>query len=163
MKGGMRVSNVIPNVILTGEYTRTNPLAYRNDNLTVLYTSNSYCLGHFLQDNADILYVTAEFKPLKGLHIKTWYEKIRKGPEYPYNRNPDPKTGVPMVWGKKFLTSVDWDQSNYGFSLQYQVINDLYFFAEIVKSNSSGNEKLYLPAFFQNSPLTISAGMNFGF
>jgi hypothetical protein len=163
MKGGIRVSNLIPNLMLTCEYTRNNPFVYQNDNLTTLYTSNNYCMGHFLQDNSDVLYIAADFRPARGIHIKTWYEKIRKGPEYPYNRNNDPQTGIPGVWGKKFLETTEWEQSSYGLSIQYQVINDLYFFTEICKAQSSGKETLYLPAYFQNSPLTFSAGMNFGF
>jgi hypothetical protein len=163
MKGGMRVSNLIPNVILTAEYTRTNPLAYRNDNLTTLYSSNSYSMGHYLRDNSDVIYVAADFKFFRGFHLKTWYEKIRKGPEYPYIRKTNPETGITMVWGRKFMETAIWEQSSYGLSLQYQVINDLYFFADIVQAKSSGNEKQYVPAFFQNNPLTISAGMNFGF
>jgi hypothetical protein len=163
MKGGLRISNLLPNIIITAEYNRTNPLAYRNDNLTTVFSSNSYIMGHFLQDNADILYFALEVKPLRGLHIKSWYEKIRKGPEYPYIRDADPITGIPMVWGKKFLETIDWAQSSYGLALQYQVVNDLYFFVELIKTKSSGNEKYYVPEYFQNSPLTFSAGMNFGF
>jgi hypothetical protein len=163
MKGGIRISNLIPNIIITGEYTRTNPLAYRNDNLTTLYTSNNYSLGHFLKDNADNLYLALDFKPFRGFHIKIWYEKIRKGPEYPYIRKTDPQTGIPLVWGRKFMKSVVWGQSNYGVSLQYQLINDLYFFVENVQTKSSGKEELYVPAYFQNSPLTFSAGFNYGF
>jgi hypothetical protein len=163
MKLGCRVANVIPNLILTTEYTRTNPLAYRNDNLTTLFTSNSYNLGHYLYDNADVLYLAADFKPTRGLHLRLFYEKARKGTEYPYIRMDDPVTGIPMVHGKKFMQEVIWEQSVYGLQAEYQLINDMYIFTSLEKKDAIGNEARYAAPFFLGDLLVFSGGFNIGF
>lgn len=163
MKGGIRISNVIPNVILTAEYTRTNPLTYQNDNTTTLYNSNWYNLGHYLKDNADVLYLAASFKPVRGMNISAYYEKLRKGPGYPYIRSTNPETGIPGVHGLPFMDEVLWEQSRYGLSVKYQLINDLYLFAEIQRKISGGEEENYTAPFFLGDLWIASVSINFGF
>lgn len=163
MKAGYRLSNLVPDLILTAEYTRTNPLTYRNDNLTTLFHSNYYNLGHYLFDNADVLYLAADYKPLRGFHLRVWYEKVRKGPEYPYIRQTDPATGVSMVHGKKFLEEILWKQQVFGLLLEYQVINDVFIFIDIQHKRSEGDEERYTAPYFIGDLLVFSAGVNIGF
>jgi len=163
MKVGYRLSNLIPDVLLTAEYTRTNPLAYRNDNLTTLYQSNSYNLGHYLFDNADVIYLASDYKPLRGLHIRVWYEKLRKGPEYPYIRQTNPATGVSYVWGRKFLEETIWQQQTIGLLMEYQIINDVFVFADLQKKSSEGEQERFTAPYFMGDLVTFSGGVTIGF
>ncbi len=163
MKWGIKVSNLIPNFILTAEYNRTNPLAYQNDVLTTLYNSNWYNLGHYLKDNADVLYIAASYKPVRGMNVSIYYEKLRKGPTYPYVRSRDPETGISQVHGKSFMEEVLWEQQCYGLSVNYQLINDLYLFADIQRKTANGDEESYTAPFFLGDLWIGSAGITIGF
>jgi hypothetical protein len=163
MLGGIRISNLLPNTSLTLEYVRNNPLVYKNDNSTTLYNSNWYSMGHYLKDNAQELYIAIDFRPLKTLHIKTWYSLAQKGPDYTYDRDLDPETGISMVLGKTFMESVEWEQQEIGISANYQLLNDLFLFGDIQKANRSGAYERYNSPYYWGNTLTYSFGLNFGF
>ena len=154
---GMRYSNIFPNVTLTLEYCRNNPLVYKNDNLTTLYNSNWYNLGHYLGDNAQEMYYAIEYKPFRTFHIKAWYSMAQKGPDYPYIRE------RVAVAGKHFLEQVDWEQDEMGLRMKYQLMNDFFVFAEMEKLDVSGNHQRFNSSYYQGNTLTWSFGLNFGF
>lgn len=162
MKGGMRVSNLIPNTFVTIEYTRTNPLCYENDTPTTIFSSNNYKLGHYLQDNAQELYMALSHKPLRGLELMAWYTMAQKGPDYPYIRTRDPETGMPYVHGKKFLTSIEWEQSIVGFSVNYFILNDIKANLSIEKYTTSG-ELTYTHEMYQGDPIVTRLSLSYGF
>ena len=163
MLGGVRISNLLPNLTLTLEYIRNNPLVYKNDNITTLYNSNWYNLGHYLNDNAQELYVELAFKPLKGLNIKTWYSAAQKGPDLIYDRARDPETGKSPVLGNTFMENVEWKQNEMGLLINYQLINDFFLFGGFTKANRSGDYQRYNSPYYQGNTLTYTFGMNFGF
>jgi hypothetical protein len=155
--GGFRYSNLLPNMSLTVEYVHNNPLVYKNDNLTTLYNSNWYNLGHYLGDNAREIYFALDYRPFATIKCTAWYSFAQKGPDYPYIRD------RAAVLGKKFMESVEWEQNQLGLTLQYQVINDLFIFVEVQKQTVSGNYERYNSEYYQGNTLTGSFGMNFGF
>jgi hypothetical protein len=162
MKGGLRISNLIPNVTATAEYTRTNPLAYKNDLETTQYESNHYNLGHYLRDNSDELYVSLSYKPIRAFRAQVYYIKARKGPDYPYIRERD-ETGQSLVLGKSFMESVEWQKEQIGFKINYQVINDGYVFLEYAKRTINGDQERYTPEIFYGNTNTWSVGLHLGF
>lgn len=157
MLGGIRFTNLLPNTNLTLEYIHNNPLVYKNDNLTTLYNSNWYNLGHYLKDNAQEIYGEIEYKPIKMLKIRGWYSFAQKGPDYPYIRTQE------ALAGKPFIETVVWQQNQLGMRVQYQVLNDFFVFLEAEKQNVTGNFKQYNSPYYQGNTLTWSFGMNFGF
>lgn len=163
MIGGVRISNVLPNATFTFEYIRNNPLVYKNDNTTTLYNSNWYNLGHYLKDNAQEVYAAIEFRPLRGMKVKTWYSLAQKGPDMSYDRTKDPETGIPGHFGKTFMESVEWEQNELGLAINYQILNDFFVFADIIKASRDGNYEQYNSEYYQGNTLTYSFGMNFGF
>lgn len=163
MKWGLRLSNLIPNVSFTAEYTRTNPLAYKNDVLSTTFTSNWYKLGHYLKDNAHNLYLATDIRPFRGFHVQAWLNWAQKGPDYPYIREPDPETGIPQVHGKKFLDSVEWEELLLALNLRYQVLNDVFIYAEAEQRFTKGLERIYTAPFYHDNPLSLSFGMTYGF
>jgi hypothetical protein len=152
----------LPNLDLTFEYIRNNPLVYKNDN-TTLYASNWYNLGHYLKDNAQEIFTQIDFKPLHKLRVTAWYSLAQKGPDYPYIRANDPVTGIPQVLGKQFLESVEWEQEEFGLRATYQVINDFFIFLEAEKRNTDRNYERYSSPYYYGATTTVSFGMNFGF
>jgi hypothetical protein len=157
MQGGVRISNLIQNTIFTFEYTRTNPLAYKNDNVTTLYNSNWYNLGHYLNDNAQGIYASIDFKPISRMQLTGWFALNQKGPDYPYIRESE------KVLGIDFMESVEWEQQLIGLKASYQILNDLFVFAEIEKQNVKGNYERYNAPYYRGNTSTYSFGLNFGF
>ena len=157
MKWGVRISNLLPNIFVTAEYTRSNPLAYQNDLLSTLYNSNFYWMGHYLKDNADELYLALDIRPISRLTCRAWYSICRKGPEYPYIRERK------YIWGKKFMESVEWKQQIAGLKIEYQVLNDFFMFSELEKQTVDGNFENYNAPFYWGNTLTFSFGLNVGF
>ncbi len=155
MLGGICYSNILPNLSITLEYVHNNPLVYKNDR-TILYASNWYNIGHYLNDNAQEIYCELTYKPLRQLNIKTWYSLAQKGPDYAYSRIED-------ISGKPFVNHVEWEQSQLGLLAQYQVLNDFFVFVNVEKQNVSGNYERYNSDYYQGNTLTWSFGMNFGF
>jgi hypothetical protein len=156
MIGGIRYSNIIPNLNLTLEYVRNNPLVYKNDDI-ILYNSNWYNLGHYLGDNASEIYCEIDYKPVAMLNLKAWYSVAQKGPDYKYTRR------TSDVWGKPFMESIEWEQQQIGLRAQYQVLNNFLIFIEAQKQDVSGNYQRYNSDYYQGNTLTWSFGMNFGF
>lgn len=161
MKWGGRLSNLIPNTIITVSYTRNRPFVYKNDNSTTLYNSNWYNLGHFLGDNSDHIYVALDFKPIKGLWVKCLYNRMRKGPDYIYDRSKLPEGGR-IVWGQDYMESVEWSKREYSIELKYQFLNDMFVFAGFSGSVVEGNIR-YTAPFFQGEKNTVCFGFNYGF
>lgn len=159
---GAKCSNLLPNVSLTVEYIRNNPLVYKNDQIS-FYSSNNYSLGHYLGDNAQEFYTEIDFRPIPKLKVKTWFSLAQKGPDYKYKRGSDPVTGEYYANGKTFMESVEWEQQQIGFKATYQVVNDWYFFISLDKRDLSGNYQRYTASYYQGADITYSCGMNFGF
>jgi hypothetical protein len=157
MQGGVRVTNLFPNTCFTFEYTRTNPLTYKNDNLTTLYNSNWYNLGHYLGDNARGLYLALDFRPISRLLISGRFRLNQKGPDYPYIRETEKVLGLP------FMESVEWEQHIYSLKASYQVLNDFFIYVEAEKQTVSGNFKRYNSEYYWGNTISWSLGVNFGF
>ena len=135
---------------ITLEYIRTNPLAYKNDNLTTLYNSNWYNLGHYLKDNAREIYLAADYKPLSKIQLSGWYSFAQKGPDYPYIRQKEKVLGIP------FLEDTMWEQTEFGFNVNYQLLNDVFLFADLIKRNIKGDYERYNSSYFWKNTLTYS-------
>lgn len=164
VKAGIRISNFpIKNLILTAEYTRTNPMVYKHYIETTNFESNQYNMGHYLRDNAQEIYLALGYKPIRGLHINLAYIYAEKGPDYIDDRSPG---HVQNIEGLPFMEKVIWKREAIEFTTSYQFINDGYVFLEYSYSKISGAQKdldIYTPKYLQGITNTISLGVNFGF
>ena len=156
-KMGIRGTDLIKNIIVTFEYTRTNPLAYKNDLITTRFESNTYNLGHYLRDNSDEIFFGLKYRPLKNLSVDFNYMYARKGPDIPYIRDAN------IILGRSFMESVEWENSTFSLGARYQIINDCFLFIELINSNITGNVQRYTPEFLHGKNTTISFGANFGY
>jgi hypothetical protein len=117
--GANRTDIFLHYLTLGVEYSRINPFVYNNLIPTQTYTNNSYCLGDWMGNNADRVYVFAQYVPLPKMLVKLWYQKIRKGDagtlDQQYNQVPQP----PFLFKKLF------DYSETGVEASYEAINRL--------------------------------------
>jgi len=163
MLGGIKYSNILPNLSLAIEYIRNHPLVYKNDNLTTLYNSNWYNLGHYLGDNAQEIYGEIDYKPFRTLLVKVWYSRAQKGPDFEYNRSKDQITGEWLVLGNDFLESTLWDRQLIGCKIQYQVLNDIFVFVEAEKQDMIKELNRYNSKYYYGNLTTYSFGLSMGF
>ena len=160
MKLGAKESNVlVNNLSINVEYTKTVPITYQHRVPTLTFESNNFNFGHYLRDNSQEIFVSLEYKPIRGLHIKTYYSLAQHGPDYPYTVDGTYDT-------HPFIERVTWQNQTISIKATYEFVNNAYVFAEFINSDISGDEdqvKKYTPEFFRGQQNTFSVGFNFGF
>ncbi len=83
MKLGVKVSDfLLHNFSLNVEYTKSVPITYQHRVPTLTFESNYYNMGHYLRDNSQEIYIAAEYKILRGLHVRAYYLLAQHGPDY---------------------------------------------------------------------------------
>jgi hypothetical protein len=163
LKLGAKVSNfLIDNLSLNVEYTKSVPITYQHRVPTLTFESNNYNMGHYLRDNSQEIYIAAEYKLLRGLHLRAYYLLSQHGPDYPYDvNNPDVHVDT-----HPFMERVAWQNQTFAFKATYEFISNSYLFIEYLNSDISGDQDkvdLYTPEFFRGKTNTISLGFNIGF
>lgn len=160
-KVGFRLSNFyIQNLILTGEYTFTNPYVFQHHAETQNYTSNGYNIGHYLLDNSQELYVSLKFIPIRGLSFEAAYSIAQHGDDYDIN-DPDAK-----VHSDPILQNIIWQNQNIHFSSKYEVLSNTYLFLDYNYQNITGEQvaiEKYTPEYYWGRTNTFSFGVNVGF
>lgn len=158
LKGGFAISDFpLQNIELIAEYTRTNPIAYKHFISTTVYSSNLFCLGHYLRDNAEEIYVALRYKPYRSLHIQASYTLAEKGPDYPY-------TGVNhKEFGLPWMSNVFWENRELKLSADYEIFNDIRIFAGYTIANIQDTFGGYTPEFYKGKTKTLNLGFNWGF
>ncbi len=171
-KIGGRITDIVPNTSLTAEYTLIRPLVYQHFVPTVNFKSNLYAMGSYILDNSDELYLSARYKPIRGLDIIASYTYVRKGKDYQeifdngeMDEHPEINQDQEEIRrGLPFMNEVRYKNSNFCLKTQYQIINDAFVFIEYQYNSYDGEdqEKYANPYFLAGSQI-VSFGMNFGF
>ncbi len=154
-KAGFHLSDFPPNTFLAFEWVRTNPLVYKHNVITTTFESNGYNLGHYLQDNAREIYISAGFRPVKKLLFKTEFIYAEKGKDH--DSLGTYRIGIP------FMDSVQWSSKTWSFLARYQVFNDAFIFLSYIYSSIPGEMFIYNPEIFTGTQHTFSGGVNIGF
>lgn len=163
-KAGVRVNNVIPNTVVTAEYTRTNPITYKHYNPETTFENTGYNFGHYLRDNAQDIYLSITYKPLPRLHVSAFFNQANKGPDYPDDRvTKNPNTGKTYVLGLPFQESLIWESTTLGGSVNYEVLNDVHIRLAANYTNVWDPTKLYTPEVFSGKQVSIAATLCWGF
>lgn len=132
--GSSVVDLPINNLTVTMEYTKIYPFVYTHYIATQTYESDSYGLGHWMGNNADLFYSSINYRILRGLQTTIWGEYIRKGEQGVIDQQymqPQP----PFLFGLN---------SNYlygGIELKYEMLHDLYLQGRFQFSNISKEQK----------------------
>ncbi len=160
-KLGFRVSNLLlQNVIITGEYTMTNPYVYQHHTKTQDYTSNSYIMGHYLRDNSRECFLSLEYKPIRGLSLKVTYVFAQHGDDYDIN---DPDSNV---HSDPVLKNIIWQNNQYLLSAHYEIVSNTYLFLNFNYQNITGEQSAiekYTPEYYSGKTSTFTFGANIGF
>lgn len=152
-------STFIPNLRLVAEYTWTNALTFMHDVPTTTFESNSYNLGHYLEDNAKDLYASISWSPWRTLSMKGYLNKSLKGPDHTALGSMPRENNFPF-------DPVVWESMKFGVIAKVQLVNDLCLRLGYEWRDVSG-EQTYLerwtPNEYHGQTSTFHFGINYGF
>lgn len=158
LKAGLRLSDFpVQNVVLTAEYTRTQPMTYDHYIATTTFASNDYVLGHYMRENSQEIYVAIDWRPLRGLLINGSFTLAQHGDDVKYRYD-----GGYAVDGILFLQNKTWQNSAYALSARYEFVNNGYFFLQYLNGEQQGDIK-FNPDFMRGKTNTFMCGVNLGF
>lgn len=72
---------IIKNLDFTIEYTKIGPWVYEHKDITTTYKHLNYSIGHWVEQNGDVLNIRLRYYILHNLQLKTLIELVRKGTE----------------------------------------------------------------------------------
>ena len=108
-----------PNTDVLVEYTRTNPWVYNHKYPDATFQSHQFDLGHWIGQNADELYLEANYRPMRELRVGIQFESLRKGGKdstrFQYELPTPPFLYGPVI-----------KQQSYGITARYEPIRDLF-------------------------------------
>jgi hypothetical protein len=117
--GGSVVDLPVNNLTLTAEYTKIYPFVYDHYIPTLTYESASYVLGHWMGQNADLVYGSLNYRILRSLQGTIWAEYIRKGGQ----GNPIDQYTQPQP---PFLFGLNSRYTYAGLEIKYEITHDFY-------------------------------------
>lgn len=155
-KGGMRTGNFpfLPDLWLTAEGTFTYPLTYQHYVPVLTFENQGYNLGHWLRDNSRSWYLSASYRPVRGMNITLWHEWSERGPDYQ-------SLGGPRV-GLPYLNPVEWKNSSSGLKVVYLVTGEVQATLSVTRSNITGEESWTAPWLYGKTT-SLTAGLVWGF
>jgi len=164
-KGGFRLSNfLLKNVTVSSEYTITNPFVFQHRIETQTYETNKYNMGHYLRDNSTQIYISIQYKPIRGLHFLVSYTLSQHYDDYNYAEcfyDPDCNLHtVPM------LKNLMWENQNIILKAKYEIVSNAYAFLEYNYQNITGDQtyiEKYTPEYYWGETSTFRVGVNVGF
>ncbi|MBE0644932.1 MAG: hypothetical protein IH600_12690 [Bacteroidetes bacterium] len=158
LKAGARLSNwPLKDVMVTAEYTRTNPMTYKHNLDATTFETNNYVLGHYLRDNADQIHLSAIVRPFRGLRVLASFTRDRRGPDIAYVKGAD-AVKVP------FMEEVRFERQSIRFEAGYEVTHNGRIFAGIDLQDVTGTDAAkYVPTAYLGTTTTISGGFQIGF
>ena len=129
--GGSVTDLPIDNLTLKVEYTKIFPFVYRHFVQTTDYASAGYFLGHWMGNNADLIYASLNYRFLRGLQATLWGQYIRKGEDgnvqQQYNIQPQPP----------FLFGLRKNYEYFGAEIKYEYTHELFAKLSFQTTNSS--------------------------
>ena len=142
-----------------GPYALTNCLTFMHFIPTTTFESNQYNLGHYLEDNSKDFYASAEWKPLRALLVRLYYNRSLKGPDHTALGTPGRASHPPF-------DPVVWESQRAGLLSTFEVINGLYLRLGYEWRRVEG-EQDYLDRWtaevYHGTTGTFRFGLNYGF
>jgi len=109
------------------EYTRLNPWVYNHKFADATFQSHSVDLGHWLGQNADLLFCQVLYQPLRKLEIGFQFESWRKGGKLPTSYQYQLPTPT-------FLYSPRTKSQSFGIVGKYEIVRDMFFDFQILQA-----------------------------
>jgi len=107
------------NLTLKLEYTKIYPYVYQHYVGTTTYESASYVLGHWMNNNADQVYGSLQYRLLRGLDALIYARYIRQGE----HANPAKIFDQPQP---PFLSGLRTNYTYLGAQVKYEFLHDLF-------------------------------------
>ena len=155
-KGGFRTGNFsfLPGMWLTAECTFTYPLTYQHYVPVLTFENQGYNLGHYLRDNSRSVWTAIDYKPIRGMSMRLWYEWAQRGPDYQ-------SIGGPRV-GLPYIGNEEWKSVAGGVEVHYLITGGIEASASFTKSNVKGEEEWTAPLLYGLTS-GFYFGLNWGF
>jgi len=125
--GGRSYDLFHPNTDLLIEYTRTNPWVYNHKYPDDTYQSSEFDLGHWIGQNADDLYLEANYRPYRSLKVGLQFESLRKGGK-------DSTKFQYLLPTPKFLYGPLIKRQSYGVTARYEIVRDMFIDCRLLLS-----------------------------
>lgn len=152
-------STILPNTRMWAEYTWSNVLTFKHHIPTTTFESNQYNLGHYLEDNARQFYVGIEYRPVRTLNIKAYYNHSEKGPDHT-TLGSMPREGITP------FEPIVWESTHIGIMATMQLVNDLYVRLGYEWRDVTGEAEYlerWTPEEYHGRTGTFRVGLNYGF
>ena len=122
---------------LRGEFMRSYIACYSHSISVLDYTSNSYCMGHYMRDNSQSIFVQLAYRPVRGLRLILDYTCDTKYRAYDYVRHNIAGTRVPnpIIAQKPFSEKI-WRNDELNFRAVYEVFNNCYAHIDLTYNNA---------------------------
>jgi len=136
---GVSVNDIpVDNIDFSFEYSRMNPFIYKHYIPTQTYQNAGYNLGHWVGDNAQIIYGSLGYRILRGLEAELSGTFITQGEEGTVEQ----QYSVPQP---DFLFGLQTKTTMLGFSVYYEPIHELIIRGnltseKIVQEVDTGND-----------------------
>ena len=129
---GMSVTDVLlPYLTLGAEYTRVNPFVYNNLIPAQTYAQYNYPLGDWMGNNFDRIAFSIKYTPIPKLRLEGRVQKIRKGGAGSLVQQYQSAIQPP------FLFDFQKNRTDLHLNVQYEWLNNLYFFGRFLSTNQS--------------------------
>jgi hypothetical protein len=109
----------LDNLTLKLEYSKIYPYVYQHFINTTTFESNSYVLGHWLNNNADQIFGSLKYRFIRGLEALVWARYIRQG-----ERADESKQFV--LPQPPFLFGLRTNYTYFGAQVKYEFIHNLF-------------------------------------
>ena len=125
--GARRYDLLLPNSDFLIEYTRTNPWVYNHKYPDDTYQSSQFDLGDWIGQNADDLFLEANYRPYRNLKVGLQFESLRKGgkdsTKYQYLLPTPPFLYGPLIKRQAF-----------GVTARYEIVRDMFVDCKVLLS-----------------------------
>lgn len=154
--GTVAYNQIVPNLSFRLEYTKILPWVYSNWIPSQTYRNSDYVLGHYIGQNADQIFVQADYKLSRGLSVKVWAENIRQGGVG------DIKYQYTIGYAEKFLYGMRRNETNLGVELSYEYLHDLIGKVFYQNSHVTDEDNTRTPAWQIGSKGTLGISIQYG-
>ena len=138
MLGGSITDLPVENLSATLEFTKIYPFVYSHYISTELYTNAAYIMGDWMGNNADRIYLSLNYRIIRGLQGSVWGEYIRKGES---EIGPVSATEQYSQPQPPFLFGLRTNYTYFGFDAKYEITHELVIRAKLISMLTSNEDQ----------------------
>lgn len=156
-KTGLHLSNIVGDLSVGFEYTRSNSLVFKHRVPMLEFTHVGYNMGHYLLDDSEEIFFNIQYKIKHNLRFLSSFTRIKKGPDHSL-------TGERWSAQVPSLNPVVLHMKKLCIGVQWEFISGYNLFFEYLMNTITGEEQyldLWIPDFYSNSRNVIKFGFNY--